>query len=201
MKKEIVKCVCGEWTKPKMFKIEGFDVRGSECPKCKEGYLNGEDTNLVYKFNQLKKQKLKATVTTTGNSYAIRIPKALVDLLNLKKPDNARGISLMRILKNPDDPKERDKFWRGPIYSEAWKLDLLDRIPGYKSSKRIFTVRKGKYKLRVKQELGKHMRVLTENYHLVNWVDNEELDIQRKPLIFEDLRRLLHERTILGGQR
>jgi hypothetical protein len=85
MKKEIVKCVCGKWTKPKMFKIDGFDVRGSECPKCNEGYLNGEDANLVYKFNQLKKQKLKATITTTGSSYAIRIPKALVELFKLKK--------------------------------------------------------------------------------------------------------------------
>jgi hypothetical protein len=85
LEKEIVKCVCGEWTKPKMFKIDGFEVRGSECPKCKEGFLNGEDANLVYKFNQLKNQELTATVTTTGSSYAIRIPKALVDLLNLKK--------------------------------------------------------------------------------------------------------------------
>lgn len=85
MEKEIVKCVCGEWTKPKMFRIEGFDVRGSDCPKCQEAYLNSADANIVYKFNQLKNQKLKATVTTTGNSYAIRIPKALVDLFKLKK--------------------------------------------------------------------------------------------------------------------
>ena len=36
LKKEVIKCICGEWTKPKVFHIEGFDVRGSECPKCGE---------------------------------------------------------------------------------------------------------------------------------------------------------------------
>jgi len=43
LEKEVVRCACGSWTKPKMLKIDGLRIRGSVCPKCKETYLNGED--------------------------------------------------------------------------------------------------------------------------------------------------------------
>lgn len=53
MRKEIVRCVCGRWTKPRMFRIRGFDIRGAECPLCKEGWLNGADSNRSLMFNRI----------------------------------------------------------------------------------------------------------------------------------------------------
>jgi AbrB family looped-hinge helix DNA binding protein len=53
MRKESVRCVCGRRTKPRMFKRRGFEIRGSECPKCKEGYLNGADSNRSLIFNKI----------------------------------------------------------------------------------------------------------------------------------------------------
>lgn len=53
MSKEIIRCPCGSWTKPRMFQIHGFGIRGSECPKCKEGYLNGADSNRSLMFNKI----------------------------------------------------------------------------------------------------------------------------------------------------
>ena len=42
-----------------MFRIRGFDIRGSECPKCGEGYFNGEDANRSLIFNKLQHWVLK----------------------------------------------------------------------------------------------------------------------------------------------
>jgi predicted RNA-binding Zn-ribbon protein involved in translation (DUF1610 family) len=37
------KCSCGEELKPKIFYVDEFQIRGSECPKCGKVYLNGDD--------------------------------------------------------------------------------------------------------------------------------------------------------------
>jgi len=98
LKKEIVKCTCGEWTVPKIFHIEGFDVRGSDCPKCGEAYLNGEDANRVSVFRKIKDAILEGRVSKSGNSYVIRLPIDLVRALGLKK-----GEVVHLSVKNPHE--------------------------------------------------------------------------------------------------
>ncbi len=84
MKKESVKCVCGEWTTPKMFHIEGFDVRGSECPKCGESYLNGEDAYTLSNFRKIKDMIMECKIAKSGNSYVVRLPIDVVRALRLE---------------------------------------------------------------------------------------------------------------------
>ncbi|UCE74776.1 MAG: hypothetical protein JSV56_03490 [Methanomassiliicoccales archaeon] len=38
-----IKCSCGCELNPKIFYVDEFQIRGSECPKCGKTYLNGED--------------------------------------------------------------------------------------------------------------------------------------------------------------
>ncbi|MBI5000263.1 MAG: AbrB/MazE/SpoVT family DNA-binding domain-containing protein [Euryarchaeota archaeon] len=83
LKKEKIRCTCGKWTRPKHFNMEGFKVRGSECPSCGEVYFNIEDANKVFVYNKIKKAALTGKVTKAGNSYVLRLPKALVDALGL----------------------------------------------------------------------------------------------------------------------
>ena len=90
LKKEIVKCTCGKWTKPKIFHIEGFDVRGSVCPKCGEAYLNGEDSYRLSEFRKVKDSILEGKVSMAGNSYVIRLPIDLVRALGLKKGEKVQ---------------------------------------------------------------------------------------------------------------
>ncbi len=90
LEKEIVRCTCGKWTKPKMFHIEGFDVRGSECPKCGEAYLNGEDSTRLSEFRKVKNAILEGRVAKSGNSYVVRLPIDLVRALGLKKGEKVR---------------------------------------------------------------------------------------------------------------
>jgi len=85
MYKEIVKCVCGTWTKPRMFKIEGMSVRGSECPKCHEGYLNGEDAMKLSEYRKIKDAIMDGKISTSGNSYVLRLPMNLIKALGLTK--------------------------------------------------------------------------------------------------------------------
>lgn len=98
LKKEIIKCPCGEWTEPKIFHIEGFDVRGSECPKCGEAYLNGEDSYRLSIFRQLKNAVLEGKISKSGNSYVLRLPINLIRALNLEK-----GEKVHLSVKNPHE--------------------------------------------------------------------------------------------------
>lgn len=82
--KESIKCICGNWTKSKKFRIEGFEVRGSECPKCGESYLNPEDTYALSEFRKIKDEILEGKIAKSGNSYVVRLPIKLVRALGLK---------------------------------------------------------------------------------------------------------------------
>ena len=90
LKKEIVRCVCGKWTKPKIFKIEGLRVRGSECPKCGEGYFNPEDASTLSEYRRIKDEILEGKIAKAGNSYVIRLPIELVRAMGLEKGETVR---------------------------------------------------------------------------------------------------------------
>lgn len=144
--------------------------------------------------NMLKPKRIAVPVST------IDIPPTIIDLLNLRMPDSFRGLSLKEILLNdPEDLKKYQKFWQRPIYSEAWDTqDLLDRSPGYKSDKRIFTVRVGQYKLKVIHE-QRNGNVIAEKFELTNWVNNEKLDIKNNNKVLEELLYLLHSHIYQEG--
>jgi len=91
-------CVCGTATRSKIFRIEGLRIRGSECPKCGEGYLNPDEAQKLSDFRRLKDIVLTGKVTKTGNSYALRLPMVLVRALRLE-----RGRSVTIRLKGEDE--------------------------------------------------------------------------------------------------
>ena len=90
MKKESVKCICGEWTTPKMFHIDGFDIRGSECPKCGESYLNGEDAYKLSEFRKIKDMILEGKIAKSGNSYVVSLPIDVVRAMGLESGEKIK---------------------------------------------------------------------------------------------------------------
>ena len=142
---------------------------------------------MFYCPNMLKQKSVSVPVSTMD------IPSTIADLLGLRIPDSNRGVSLKEILLNtPEKSKGYQKFWQRPIFSGAWDTEgLLDRNPGYKSDKKIFTVRKGRYKLKIIQE-KKNENTVMEKFDLVNWVNNEKLDIKSNNQILEELLHLLY---------
>ena len=84
MKKQIIKCPCGAWTKPKIFRIEGFRIRGSECKKCGEGYFDSHDFHFLSEYRKVKDAVLEGKVAKSGNSYVVRLPIELVRAFGLE---------------------------------------------------------------------------------------------------------------------
>ncbi len=84
IEKESLRCICGQWTEPKIFHIEGFDVRGSECPNCKESYLNGDDAYRLSEFRKIKDMILEGRIARSGNSFVVRLPIDMVRAFGLE---------------------------------------------------------------------------------------------------------------------
>lgn len=123
----------------------------------------------------------------------IDIPPTIVDLLGLKIPNSFRGVSLKDILLDSSrNLKKYQRFWRRSLFSEAWEIkSLLDRNPGYISKKEIFTIRKGKYKLKVIRE-HRNRNIIIEELYLINWINNEKINLtQSNKQILTDLYLLL----------
>lgn len=101
-----IKCLCGKLAKPtRKMNLEGYSVRGWECLSCGEKFINPEDANFVLAIKKLEKEKLKGKITKTGNSYALRLPKKLVDSVGYKVGDvveiNLKGPKKIELKSRP----------------------------------------------------------------------------------------------------
>ena len=86
--KHIIQCpVCKKRTKPRIYVFDGIKVRGSRCPECGEKYYDGGDMNVVLTINKLKSKGLYGVVIKTGNSFGIRLPKPIINIMGLNKGD------------------------------------------------------------------------------------------------------------------
>jgi len=74
---ESLRCPCGRRTKPRMFRIKGFDMRGSECPKCGEAFLNGGDADRYLIFNKLRHWVLKKIDPDYGLELSAQTKRAI----------------------------------------------------------------------------------------------------------------------------
>ncbi len=63
--------------------MDGFKIKGSECPGCGEAYFNAEDANKALIYNKIKNEVMTGKITKAGNSYVVRLPKKLIDALNM----------------------------------------------------------------------------------------------------------------------
>lgn len=142
---------------------------------------------LFYSPNLFGSSNISVPVST------IDILPTICDLLNIKIPQSNRGISLKSLLSQiSGESKEERSFLQRPLFSEAWDREgLLDRKPGTESKRRIFTVRQEQFKLKVVQK-QENENIITEKLDLVNWVNNEKLDINSNGLILEQFNHLLH---------
>ena len=69
----------------KMIQIEipknGFLLRAVECPKCNSKIIHPKDEQEYNNFVNLKKKQFSVKMRFVGNSYAISIPKEIVDFM------------------------------------------------------------------------------------------------------------------------
>ena len=73
---------CGK--KMKLSKIErnGFHLRTVKCENCRNQIIHPEDLKEYEDFQNLKKKKFQVKLRYIGNSYAVSIPREIIDFMN-----------------------------------------------------------------------------------------------------------------------
>ena len=60
----------------------GFKIRSIKCPNCKNRILHPDDLHGYDYFKNLKDKRYKVKLRFVGNSYAVSIPREIVDFMN-----------------------------------------------------------------------------------------------------------------------
>ena len=58
---------------------DGFKIRFSECPKCKEKFYHPADIREYQEFKTLKRRHFNVKLRMVGNSFSVTIPREIID--------------------------------------------------------------------------------------------------------------------------
>jgi DNA-directed RNA polymerase subunit RPC12/RpoP len=79
------KIICKD-CKEEMQKIEliknGFKLRAVECARCGQRIIHPADVEEFKRFSELKKRDFNVKLRMVGNSYAVSIPREIVDFMH-----------------------------------------------------------------------------------------------------------------------
>jgi len=67
--------------KPIKIERNGFLLRAVECPKCDSKIIHPKDEQEYNEFMELKKKKFHVKMRFVGNSYAVSIPREIVNFM------------------------------------------------------------------------------------------------------------------------
>ena len=96
---------CGKAMKNSLISRNGFNLRCVKCDKCGEAIVHPVDKAEYENFMRLKQKEFEVKMRMVGNSYAISIPREIVDFMKESEKmindmvklsfDNANRLSLM----------------------------------------------------------------------------------------------------------
>jgi hypothetical protein len=72
---------CNKKMEPGLLSKNGFNLRILECKKCGEKIIHPEDRREYEDFMKLKKKDYEVKMRMVGNSYAVSIPREIVDFM------------------------------------------------------------------------------------------------------------------------
>lgn len=67
---------------PEQIAKKGFILRTLKCETCKNQIIHPEDLKEYENFQNLKKKNFKVKLRYVGNSYAVSIPREIIDFMN-----------------------------------------------------------------------------------------------------------------------
>lgn len=73
---------CEVKMKPCSLIRDGFTMRAVYCPKCNSKILHPKDEVEYHQFLELRNKTFKVKLRLVGNSYAVSIPREIVDFMN-----------------------------------------------------------------------------------------------------------------------
>jgi hypothetical protein len=72
---------CSKIMKPELISKNGFNLRCLKCEKCNEIIVHPADKAEYENFIRLKQKEFEVKMRMVGNSYAISIPREIVDFM------------------------------------------------------------------------------------------------------------------------
>lgn len=72
---------CGKQMKQEKINKEGFLMRAVKCPKCKSIILHPADLAEYDRWKNLKAKQYRVKLRLVGNSYAVSIPREIVNFM------------------------------------------------------------------------------------------------------------------------
>ena len=72
---------CESKMNPVKFSKNGFIIRAVVCPKCNSKIIHPKDEQEFNHFNDLKKKQFNVKMRFVGNSYAVSIPREIVNFM------------------------------------------------------------------------------------------------------------------------
>lgn len=72
---------CDEKMRPKLLRKNGFNLRTVKCDQCGKSIIHPEDKKEYEEFVRLKQKEYNVKMRMVGNSYAVSIPREIVDFM------------------------------------------------------------------------------------------------------------------------
>ncbi len=79
---------CGTLTRKNTMVKEGFQLRILECPKCGHILYHPVDLEKYRDFKKIKKKQFNVKLRMVGNSYAVSIPREIIEFFENSEEDN-----------------------------------------------------------------------------------------------------------------
>jgi len=73
---------CNKKMQPATLNKNGFSLRLVKCEPCKNQIVHPQDLKEYEDFQNLKKKNFKVKLRYVGNSYAVSIPREIIDFMN-----------------------------------------------------------------------------------------------------------------------
>ena len=73
---------CNKKMQPATVEKNGFHLRTVKCETCRNQIIHPEDLKEYGDFQNLKKKNFKVKLRYIGNSYAVSIPREIIDFMN-----------------------------------------------------------------------------------------------------------------------
>ena len=73
---------CNKKMQPATASKNGFQLRAVKCVTCKNQIIHPQDLKEYSDFQNLKKKNFKVKLRYIGNSYAVSIPREIIDFMN-----------------------------------------------------------------------------------------------------------------------
>lgn len=72
----------------------GFRLRAVRCKNCKNRIVHPEDLKEYTDFQNIKKKKFKVKLRYVGNSYAVSIPREIIDFMSEQEKQMSDMVNL-----------------------------------------------------------------------------------------------------------